>query len=161
MKKILFILLLIGLVFPTASMASWTINITTEPPMKTVSGVEIITIKINATSDGSDPDEFNLNTSTLNSYLNGQEMTRIRGGYLWEVITDPGTAPDSAWSVSFDDGLGGSILDLSSLSTTATELHDASYDLGFYHIVNSNIQVDIGDIGSSSDSVDIYLIIIK
>jgi hypothetical protein len=118
-------------------------------------------VKIVAVSDGSDPAEFELNTSTLSSYLSDNEMKRLKGSFLWQVETDPGVEPDGVWAVSFDSGAGADILALSGLSVSATELNDASTDLGYHPQIWDNVQIDIGDIGSAADSVTIYLYFLK
>ena len=134
---------------------AWTITATIDQGANWSDGTAIHRVKISAISDGSDPAEFNLST-----YLTSNEMNRIKGGCFYQVITDPGTEPDAAYTLAFDDGLGGSILDLSNLSITATEIHDGGGDLGFYPII-FDLQINIGDIGSSSDSTTIYIDIAK
>lgn len=156
MKKFILALAISMIFLTTNAIAAWTIDISMHAISNSCYRVTIV-----AVSDGSDPAAFSLNTSTLNTYLSDNSMNYLKGCYLYEVITDPGVAPDAVWTVAFDDGLGGSILDLSSLSVTVTEIHDASEDLGFYALITNNIKIDIGDIGSSADSVTIYLIIVK
>lgn len=156
MKKLLLIVTaLLALFIASNAMAAWTITAVFHGgDIKWSSDHWVYRIKVSATSDGADPAEFNLST-----YLTG--INKILGGYLWQIETDPGTAPDAVWAVSFDTGLGASILDLSGLSVSATELHDGSEDLGFNPIIFDDIQIDIGDIGSANDSVDIYIVIVK
>lgn len=156
MKKF-FLSLLFLLFLTTNAFAAWTIDVTLD---STTRG-DKLRVKIVAVSDGSDPAEFELDTSTLNTYLNEYAMRQLKGAIFWEVETDPGTAPDAVWAVSFDSGAGASLLDLSGLSVSATERNDASTDLGYNPIIWDNVQVDIGDIGSASDSVTIYLIFLK
>ena len=145
------------LIFAAPSWAAWTVSATLDKSFKLGDGRYIQQVKIEAISDGSDLAEFEIDT-----YLTDRDMKRIEGGVFYQVITDPGTEPDATWAVSFDDELGASILDLTGLSVSATQIHDVSTDLGngFYPIV-TNIGVDIGDIGSESDSVTIYLLIVK
>ena len=159
MKKFILVLtILTTLIFFLAAnaFAGWTIDISMHAISNSCYRVTIVGV-----SDGSDPAAFSLNTSTLNTYLSDNSMNYLKGCYLYEVITDPGVAPDAVWTVAFDDGLGGSILDLSSLSVTVTEIHDASTDLGFYPAFTNNITVDFGDIGTAADSVTVYLILAK
>ena len=152
-KKILIALLF--LMLPGICFASWTISANITRGADYNDGTKLHEIVISATSDGSDPAEFNLST-----YLTSAQMDRIKGGFFYQVVTDPGTEPDDTYTLAFDNDLGGNILDLSGLSVTATEIHDAAADLGFFPII-FDLQIDIGDIGSASDSITIYIDIIK
>ena len=154
MKKFILALTMMILFFAVNVYAAWTVSIS----MNSVGG-NIYRIKIEAVSDGSDPAEFELDTATLSGYLSENSMKYVRGAILYQVEIVPGVEPDAVWTVSFDTGAGASILDLSGISVTATELWDASRDLGFYPVIDDNIGIDIGDIGSNLDSVTIYLII--
>jgi hypothetical protein len=138
--------------------AAWTIAVTIDKDQPWKAGQRMYRVKVAGVSDGSDPAEFNLSTY-LSSGWDG-DMAKIKGGLFYMVETDPGTAPDAVWAVSFDSDLGANILDLSGLSVTETEMHDGANDLGFAPAV-FDVGVDIGDIGSASDSVDSYIYILK
>ena len=163
MKKKIFGFL-VGLLFLLSSvmvMAADTINVSIDKSYQTKAGwVHVIKVEL-VSGAGADPDEFELDTSGNTTELGLREMEQIRGGILWQVVTDPGTAPDAVWAVSFDNGAGASILDLSGLSVTATEIWDGSRDLGFYPVIFDNIGIDFGDLGSTADSAILYLVILK
>lgn len=152
MKWISRIIGMMVLLFATQAWAAWTIDVSIDSYGANGS----MRVKINAVSDGSDPAAFSLSTSSLNSYLSPSQMASLRGKYLIGVETDPGVEPDSTWAVVVSSGNGSTILSLSGLSTTASQLHDPTAGLGFLYKMMDNIQTDINDIGSAADSVTIY-----
>jgi hypothetical protein len=158
MKSILSAILIFTiLLFSSAAMAAmnWTVSASLDSRVVFENDTALYRVKLSAVSDGSNPDEFN-----LSSYLSVSEMAQIAGGLLYMVETDPGVAPDAAWAVSFDSDLGASILDLSGLNTTATEVNKASTDLGINPYI-MDLQIDFADIGSDGDSVDVFFYIVK
>jgi hypothetical protein len=85
----------------------------------------------------------------------------LNGGVLYEVVTDPGTEPDDAYTLYFDCELGGSLLDLTGLSVSATEHNNFAKDLGYNPVFWNDLQIDPGDLGSTSDATTIYIYIVK
>lgn len=151
MKKLILIIVSLCIFFPATVLAGWTYTVTLDKKVIWNDGRRMYRVKVACLSDGSDPDEI-----ALSSYI----TDILDGALLYQIETDPGTAPDAVWDVDFDTGLGADIMDLSGLSVTASELHDVDNDAGFYPII-FDVQIDIADIGTSGDTVDIYLYFIK
>ena len=154
MKKLILIAVAVLFLMPSIASAAWTITATVEQKLYWGNGRYIYRVKLACLSDGADPAEV-----LLSSYLTGNDRV-YEGALLYQIETDPGVAPDAVWAVDFDTDLGADILDLAGLSVTATELHDVDAGVGFYPIV-FDVGIDIGDIGSAADTVDIYLYFIK
>ncbi|MHC4748402.1 MAG: hypothetical protein ACYTFW_00875 [Planctomycetota bacterium] len=166
MKKFLITLLIC--LFAVPSFAAWTIQAEIDDVADWNDGAKVYRVRVYMLSDGTDLAEFNLSTYLSSPQTDTQGKThtrnywteRLMGGVFYMVETDPGTAPDAAYTLSFDSDKGADILDLTGLSTTVTELNDASGDLGFFPIL-WDLQIDIGDIGSNNDVVDLYIYIIR
>ena len=131
-------------------------------------GQRMVLIKVYSEPDGADLAEFSLRTYLGPPYTDTQGKTHTtnkwdeycQGGIFYQVETDPGTAPDSTYTLSFDSELEADLLDLSGLSTTATEIHDAGADLGYKPVVY-DLKIDLGDIGSDGDETTIYIYILR
>ena len=166
MKK-LFLAILIML-FAVPSWAAWTIRAEIDDRIEWSDGTIMYRVKVQMVSDGTDLAEFNLSTYLSPPQLDTQGKVHkdnlwteyLQGGYFYMVETDPGVEPDATYTLAFDSDKNASILDLSGLSTTATEINAAATDLDLFPIV-WDLQIDIGDIGSNLDAVDLYIYIIR
>ena len=85
----------------------------------------------------------------------------MSGGVLYELVTDPGVEPDSTYTLAFDGTYGASLLDIAAASATVTERTSFSADLGYSPIFWEDLDIDIGDIGTSGDSTTLYIFIVK
>ena len=162
MKKLLLIILItLTLFFPSVvfSAMTWTITADIEKGriwgQSTTFWQNVFRVKLACVSDGSDPDSIN-----LSDYLTTDDFSKISGGVLYQIETDPGVAPDAVWDVTFSSDLGSEIMALTGLSVTVTEPHSGSTDLGFNPVI-FDLKIDFADIGSNLDSVDVYFYIIK
>lgn len=125
-------------------------------------------IKIYVEPDGADLAEFSLKDYLGPPYTDTQGKTHsenywtkyCEGGIFYQVETDPGTEPDAAYTLSFNSETGADLLDLTGLSTTATEVNGADADLGFLPVVY-DLKIDLGDIGSDGDETTIYIYILR
>lgn len=166
MKKFLLAMLL--LLFSVPAFAAWTIQAEIDDQSDWENGQRVYRVRVYMISDGTDLAEFNLSTYLKPPQLDTQGKVHpddrwseyLQGGILYMVETDPVVAPDSTWSLALDSDKGADLVTLSALSATATEINSLSGSLGFNPIV-WDVQVDIGDIGSNLDSVDVYLYIIR
>ncbi|NIS52201.1 MAG: hypothetical protein GWN94_13990 [Phycisphaerae bacterium] len=157
MKRLLCILIALFLAIPSICFGAWTFTGTIDQEVNWPNNQKLIVIKVACASDGTDPAEFNLSDEMANSL----DITKYQGGLFYAVETDPGAdAPDAVWAVDFDTSYGADILNLTGLSITATEAHDGASLLGF-NVPIFDIQIDLGDIGSSGDDVDLYIHIVK
>ena len=165
-KKLLIVLaalVLIGL--PAISAATvWTITVHTPVPSSWRNGQVVFMVQVDLLSDGSDLAEFSL-ADEMATDIGSQQaewwIDRMSGGVLYELITDPGTEPDSTYTLAFDGTYGASLLDLAALSATVTERTSFAVDLGYSPIFWEDLDIDIGDIGSSADSTTLYIFIVK
>ena len=57
--------------------------------------------------------------------------------------------------------MNGALLDIAAASATVTEHTDFSKDLGYNPVFWDDVQIDPGDLGSTSDATDIYIYIVK
>ncbi len=141
------------------SHAAWTIRASVDK--------EYSRIKICATSDDNDVAEFNLSDKMKANEIgcDGESHSynlwaaHFAGKFFTWVETDPGTAPDAAYPLAFDNENGTNLLDLASRSTTANELEDAAQDLGAYKRVY-DLQIDIGDNNNqwtTGDTITIWI----
>jgi hypothetical protein len=89
-------------------------------------------------------------------------IDQFNGGVLYEVVTNPAAAgPDATYTLAFDCELGGSLLDLAAQSATVTEHVNFAKDLGYNPVFWNDLQIDPGDLGSTSDATTIYIYIVK
>ena len=148
----------------TPAFATWTITVSTPEPKTWRNGQVLYKITIALVSDGTDLAEFSL-ADEMATDLGAKEadawIERMNGGLLYELVTDPGTTPDNTYTLAFDCDRGGSLLDLAALSATVTEHTDFSEDLDWNPVFWDDLGIDIGDIGSASDAVEIIIYIIK
>ena len=148
----------------TPALATWTVTVSTPEPKSWRNGQVLYKVTIALVSDGSDLAEFSLVTE-MTTDLGAQQtkawIERMNGGLLYELVTDPGVAPDSTYTLDFDCERGGSLLDLAALSATVTEHTDFSEDLDWNPVFWGDLYIDIGDIGSNLDAVEIIIYIIK
>jgi hypothetical protein len=165
MKK-LFITLFIVLFASTAIGA--TLQAEIEKNTQWSNDQRMMRIKIYVEPDGADLAEFSLKDYLGPPYTDTQGKTHsenfwtkyCEGGIFYQVETDPGTEPDAAYTLSFDSDLDADIMDLTGLSTTATEINDVAATIGFRPIVY-DLKIDLGDIGSDGDEVTIYIYILR
>ena len=121
-------------------------------------------VKVALESDGSDLAEFSL-ADEMATDIGSQQaewwIDRMSGGVLYELVTDPGVEPDSTYTLAFDGTYGASLLDIAAASATVTERTSFSKDLGYSPIFWEDLDIDIGDIGTSGDSTTLYIFIVK
>lgn len=98
-------------------------------------------------------DAFLLSSTTVPTEI-------YQGAVLFQIETDPGTAPDAVYTLTILSDKGAPILALTGLSVSATALHNGAADLEFTPIV-FDLSIDFGDLGSANDYVDLYLYFIK
>jgi len=166
MKKLLITILIC--LFALPAMAGWTIRAEIDDASDWTDGSRMYRVKVYMLSDGTDLAEFDLSTYLKPPQTDTQGKVHIddlwskylRGGYFYMVETDPGTEPDAAYTLAFNSDKGANILDLSGLSVDTTEINSAATDLDFFPVI-WDLAIDIGDIGSSADSVELYLYIIR
>lgn len=164
-----FLLALLILLFTTpAAFAAWTIDVDVYREKAWANSGDtyqtIYILRVTATSDGDNPDEFNLTDSTLSDPLTAAEAQQLTGGLMREIITDgDDTAHPEAFTLAIDGGLGG--YDIVSITTTETggkaEIFFASEDLNKDPLFLNDLQLDFGDIGDADDVVVVYFIIVK
>ncbi len=158
MIKKLLIALLITLFTAPCFAGTMTVTSTLEKSEVWITEQNVIRIKLVCVQpDANDTSEFNLST-----YLNDGQMATIRGGlfYMVETVPSATAAPDAAYTLAFDSDLGSGILDLSGLSTSAAEINSGDVDLGMFPTI-WDLQIDFGDLGSASDSVTLYIYILR
>lgn len=88
----------------------------------------------------------------------------IRGSYLQEIITKPGTgdvAPSAAYSVTIYDVDGVQIHQYTSRATDTNERESIPYDTGKIWKMNGPITIVFTDLGDSGDQVTVRLIFAK
>ena len=166
MKKLLITLLIC--LFASPVMAAWTIQAEIDDVSDWADGTRMYRVKVYMLSDGSDLAEFTLSTYLKPPQTDTQGKVHkdnlwtdyLQGGYFYMVETDPGTEPDAAYTLAFDSDKGANILDLADLSVSATELNYGAADLNFFPVI-WDLQIDIGDIGSAADYIELYIYIIR
>jgi len=138
--------------------AAWTITASITTAVMYSDNSKLYEITLNCVSDGSDPAAFKISDCLVST---SESIYQLYGGYIYEIVTDPGTEPDNTWNVTFSNKAGATLLSLTGLSTTATEYHKGSKDKGQYPLFDGDLTVDINDIGSNNDSVAIVIKIQK
>jgi len=167
MKRIA--LIIIGILLCASNVfGAWTYDTYIEGPVTYRDGSLRYVLKVVATSDGTDPAEFNFSDELANQ--DAALLDNLRGAFFYEVQTTlgaAGAAPDAAWDVSFDDEHGADLLTLTGLSETQSSKKKANTTLSQYPNIGvslatrPDIQIDFGDIGSAGDTVTLYLIFLK
>ena len=166
MKKLLITILIC--LFALPAMAGWTIQAEIDDVSDWEDGTRMYRVKVYMLSDGTDLAEFDLSTylkppqtdTQSKVHLDNLWTKYLQGGYFYMVETDPGTEPDAAYTLAFNSDKGANILDLSDLSVDTTEINSAASDLKFYPVI-WDLAIDIGDIGSANDYVELYIYIIR
>lgn len=104
----------------------------------------------------------NLAEFILGDCLQGWEKDRLRGGLLYQVVTDgDDTATPDAYTLAFDDGFGADILSITTAETGGkAEWFDGAEDRTDKPIVN-DLQLDFPDIGADADIAVVYIFIVK
>ena len=115
---------------------------------------QIFEVKLTLETDGTDQAEF-----AISSHCSQQGvMDFIEGGLLYEVEIAPGTtAPDAAYTVTFDNEKGADIL--SAAVTTGDSQSQVFYPVN--RAVVFDVQVDFPDVGDSGDDIFLYLKIMR
>ena len=165
MKKLLVALCI--LLFTVPAMGA-TLQAELEKKTQWSNGQRMWRIKIYIEPDGNDLAEFSLKDYLGPPYTDTQGKTHsenlwtkyCEGGFFYQVETDPGTEPDAVYTLSFDSDLEADIMDLTGLSTTATEITDVGTTIGYRPIVY-DLKIDLGDIGSDGDETTIYIYILR
>lgn len=149
MSRLIIIFLLV-LLFSLESLADWTITgKTTEISNSTV------IVELDCLSDGTDPAAFNLLDVTG---IRSSSLSKILGRYFYQIDCEVLVAPDAVWTlaVSKEDGAG--IISYTDMAITSSTRF-VYEDLGaFPKILDPNLAIDIGDIGSSGDHIILKLI---
>lgn len=148
MRKLL-LAIAVSLIFLTASVgnAAWTVTETSHPIK--VRGSEALIITLACISDASGKD-YELTTSVI-------------GFYLYDVRTVPGSggdAPTAAYDLDVEDELNFHLMDIDSLSTTATQLTKGSNTVGIFPHMSSQPSVVLGTLGNLNTNT-IYLRFVK
>ena len=102
----------------------------------------------------------NLPPLSKNNY---QLTTDVIGFYLYDVRTVPGAggdAPDAAYDLDVEDELNFHLMDIDSLSTSATQLTKGSNTVGIFPHMSSQPSVVVGTLGTANTNT-IYLRFVK
>ena len=130
------------------------------PTFETKGGFVICTFTLTGDVAGGAVSDEEIDLSILYSHSKPYHGTQAWYLYYVETIPGAGAAAPDAYTVTFTDDDGGTVLALAARSTNAKEYADAGEDLPNYWPVTGNLTLAAGDIGASN-STTIKLIFVR
>jgi hypothetical protein len=138
---------------------AWTITATIDEVYKVrhQMGDELVVVKLACESDASGTD------TQLDSVMADMDWDSILGGWLYEMVVNPGTGddePSATFDIDIEDGIDRHILDTDDNAVSGASSHGGSDTLGYFPVIEKDTAFVSETLGNGK-TCDVYLKILK